>query len=357
MKKTKVYKILAVILILQWAFIQLLAMHPKLIEYYYTNGLYKIISTILRVLLGWIPFSVGDIFYFVLIILLIINVYKLIKFRKIQLKSTFFKAVGIFSVFVFFFNFNWGLNYLREPLTSVIGISNSPYSTNELIIFTKKIINKTNEIHCQIAKNDTIIIANPSTKKQLRSMAFDAYKQLEVHNPNFKYNHFSVKSSLFSVPLTYMGFAGYLNPFTNEAQVNYLIPKNDYPATVCHEMAHQIGIASESGANFVGYLAAINSKDYYFKYAGYVMALKYCLFEIYKKNPSEYKTLQKSINKGILKDMQQNQNFWKSYQNWSEKYFKNFYNSFLKANKQKDGIKEYNKMVFLLINYYKSHKL
>lgn len=337
--------------------LQILKYFPEFVEVYYSKGIFPLISEALRFTFGWIPFSVGDIFYFVLIILLIINVYKLIKYKKIQLKPTFFKAVGIFSVFVFFFNFNWGINYLREPLTSVLGISNSPYTTNELIVFTKQLIHKTNNIHYQIAKNDTIVIANPSSKKQLRSMAFEAYKQLEVHNPTLKYNHFSVKSSLFSVPLTYMGFAGYLNPFTNEAQVNYLIPKNSYPATVCHEMAHQIGIASESGANFVGYLAAITSKDYYFKYAGYVMALKYCLFEIYKKNPSEYKTLKKTINKGILKDMQQNQIFWKSYQNWSEKYFKSFYNSFLKANKQKDGIKEYNKMVFLLINYYKSHNL
>lgn len=357
MKKNKVYKILAIILIMQWAFIQLLAMHPKLIELYYTNGLYKIIATILRVLLGWIPFSIGDIFYFTIIILLVRILYKLIKYRKIKLKSSFFKTVGIFSVFVFFFNFNWGLNYLREPLTEILGISNSPYTTNELVVFTKKLIKKTNDIHYQIAKNDTVVIANPDTKKQIRFMAFDAYKQLEIDNPTFKYNHFSVKSSLFSVPLTYMGFAGYLNPFTNEAQVNYLIPKNDYPATVCHEMAHQIGIASESGANFVGYLASINSKNNYFKYAGYVMALKYCLFEIYKKNPTEYKTIKATINKGIIKDIQQNQNFWKSYQNWSEKYFKGFYNSFLKVNKQKDGLKEYNKLVFLLINYYKTNKL
>jgi len=357
MKQTKVYKILAIILIIQWAFIQLLAMHPKLIEVYYTNGLYKIISNSLRVLFGWVPFSVGDILYFVLIILIIKNLYKSFKTRKIYLKSFFFKTVGILSVFIFFFNFDWGFNYLRPPLTSVLNISNSKYSTDELVVFTKKLIIKTNTIQHQITNNDTIIVKNPSTKKRLRIMAFDAYKQLANHNPVFEYNHFSVKSSLFSVPLTYMGFAGYLNPFTNEAQVNYLIPKNSYPATVCHEMAHQTGIASESGANFVGYLASIKSNDLYFNYAGYLMALKYCLYEVYNKNPSEYKLLKTTINKGIIKDMHQSQKFWKSYQNWSEKYFKGFYNSFLKVNKQKDGIKEYNKLVFLLINYYKSHKL
>jgi capsule polysaccharide export protein KpsC/LpsZ len=41
----------------------------------------------------------------------------------------------------------------------------------------------------------------------------------------------SVKKSLLSLPLTYMGFAGYLNPFTNEAQVNDKIPMYNFPTT------------------------------------------------------------------------------------------------------------------------------
>jgi hypothetical protein len=357
MKQSKVYKILAIILIIQWAFIQLLTMYPKLIETFYTYGLYQIISKSLRFLLGWIPFSIGDVIYFILILVLIKSIYEVLKYRKINFNRFLFKTLGIFSIIIFFFNFNWGLNYLRPSLTSVLNISNSKYATNELVAFTKQLIVKTNEIQQKITKNDTIVVDDPKTKKELRIMAFAAYKQLAKQNPLFEYNYYSVKSSMFSVPLTYMGFAGYLNPFTNEAQVNYLIPKNSYPATVCHEMAHQIGIASESGANFVGYLAAINSEDSYFNYAGYLMALKYCLYEVYNKNPKEYKLLKTSINKGILKDLQQNQEFWKSYQNWSEKYFKRFYNTFLKANKQKDGIKGYNKVVFLLINYYYSHQL
>jgi hypothetical protein len=38
-----------------------------------------------------------------------------------------------------------------------------------------------------------------------------------------------------------MGFGGYLNPFTNEAQVNYL--GSNVFLTANHEMAHQMGYA------------------------------------------------------------------------------------------------------------------
>ena len=50
-----------------------------------------------------------------------------------------------------------------------------------------------------------------------------------------------------------MGYAGYLNPFTLEAQVNMLgCQKSTYPITIAHEMAHQLGYAAENEANFIG---------------------------------------------------------------------------------------------------------
>ena len=39
-----------------------------------------------------------------------------------------------------------------------------------------------------------------------------------------------------------MGFSGYLNPFTHEAQADDLMPLFNTPLTA-HEMAHQLGYA------------------------------------------------------------------------------------------------------------------
>ncbi len=67
----KIYKILTVLLVMQWAFIQIIAQYPKFIETYYSNGLYFYISNFLRIILGWIPFSIGDFFYTFLFFLLL----------------------------------------------------------------------------------------------------------------------------------------------------------------------------------------------------------------------------------------------------------------------------------------------
>lgn len=357
MESKKTYKILTVLLIMQWAFVQLIAQFPVVIENYYSKGLYIFISKFLRTIFGWLPISFGDLLYVFLILFILKQIYKTIKSKKINFKDTFFKLGGIISVIYFIFHLNWGFNYFRLPLHESLQIENTTYTVDELFDFTKKLITKTKSIQLAITGNDTIMVENPLNKSDINSRAHSAYKQLQLIYPQFTYKKPAVKRSLFSLPLTYMGFAGYLNPITNEAQVNYLIPKNSYPATLCHEIAHQTGIASESEANFVGYLAAIHSNDNYFNYSGYVMALRYCLFELYRSDPEKFEILKNELSKGIQKDMQQSQDFWKSYQNWSEKYFKFFYDSFLKANKQKDGIKGYSKMVVLLINYYKSQEL
>ena len=58
-----------------------------------------------------------------------------------------------------------------------------------------------------------------------------------------------------------MGYAGYLNPFTLEAQINTKIPKLNYIFTAAHEMAHQLGVASESEANFIAFYTCIKNLD------------------------------------------------------------------------------------------------
>ena len=357
MERKKAYKILTIILIMQWAFIQIIAQNSSIIEKYYSNGLYSYVSKFLRIIFGWLPFSIGDIFYIILVIIIVKGIYNILKRKAFNLKNTLFKTGAIISVLFFFFHFNWALNYFRQPLFESLNLEKDTYTNDELINFTETLILKINQVQISITKNDTLIVENSLNKKQIKELSPLAYNQLTLKYPQFKLTNPSLKHSLFSIPLTYMGFAGYLNPITNEAQVNALIPKNNYPATVCHEIAHQVGIASESEANFVGYLASIHSKDLYYNYSGYLAALRYCLADIYRTDPEQFEVLLANLNKGILKDMQQSQDFWESYQNWTEKYFKIFYDSFLKANKQKDGIKGYNKMVSLLINYYKLESL
>jgi hypothetical protein len=260
------------------------------------------------------------------------------------------------SVFYFFFHVLWALNYYREPLFKKMEIQKD-YSNSDLLDFTKKIIAKTNAVQYKLTKNDSLKVVFPYSQEQAFEMSLNGYNNLSAEYPYFSYSKLSTKKSLFSLPLTYMGFGGYLNPFTNEAQVNYLGPMYGFPMTTNHEMAHQMGFASESECNFIGFLASVKNDNLYVQYSGYSMALRYCLNNWQARDEAVFKQLLKTVHPGILKNYKESEYFWKQYDTIIDKGFHAFYDQFLKANQQKDGMEGYSKFVNLMVNYYKEKEL
>lgn len=328
--------------------------HPAFIEQYYSNGIYPYISSFFRIILGWIPFSVGDMLLSVLLFLLFRFFFLLLKNRFRNFIPRLVSAIAFFSVIYFCFYLFWGLNYYREPLAKNLGYEQSKYTTEELEKVTSIIIDNLNDNHLKITNNDTVKIASPYEPKDFYKIAVEGYNNLAKEFPQFTYKYPAVKSSLMSELQMYNGTSGYINPLTGEAQVNKLIPKTSYPTTTCHEMSHQLGYAAENEANFIGFLAANFSDDIYFKYASYRMAFGYCISEVRKRDPDLSKELWKKVNKGIIKDFNNSYYHWRKYKNPFEPLVKKGYSAYLKANKQSKGTDSYNYVVDLLISYFKN---
>ncbi|MEC4005704.1 DUF3810 domain-containing protein [Flavobacterium sp. SUN052] len=348
--------ILPIFLVFQIIFLKVIAFFPEVVERFYSNGLYVIISKIARTLFGKIPFSVGDLIYSIAIIYILISIWKARKTLKIDWKNKLLKITNCISIFYFMFHFLWALNYYRMPLFEKMNIQRE-YSDEDLYLFTEKLITKSNEIQFKITHNKNLKVSNSVSQQRIFETTQNGYDNLTKVYPFFKYEIPSRKKSLFSLPLTYMGFSGYLNPFTNEAQVNSKIPKYDFPYVICHEMAHQIGYGSESECNFIGFLACTNNQDLHFQYSAYVVALHYCLSNIAMKNEAKFNYFKAKVNPGILENYKESEVFWKQYDSFIDKGFHAFYDQFLKINQQKDGIDSYSKYVNLLVNYYKNRKL
>ena len=335
---------------LQIVFVKILGRFPDFIDTYYSNSLYPFISKISRYTLGWIPFSVGDLLYIGLVLFLIRWLFKNLSNFYRKPKQTFISIFAFFSILYFLFNFLWGLNYYRNPLHKAINID-KVYTTEQLVQVTEKLIANVNNIHLKVAPNDSSKAVVPYNRTQIFEKTTDGYLQLQKKHSIFEYNPRSIKKSIWSLPLTYSGYSGYLNPFTNEAQVNYLIPKYHFPLVSCHEEAHQIGYAAENETNFIGYLACMENPDVYFNYAGATFAVRYCLNEVHRRDENKYEYLLQQLNLGIRKDFQESQDFWSSYQNPMEVVLKYGYDLFLKSNNQQKGIKSYSYVVALIVNY------
>ena len=347
---------IAISLIPQILIVKWLGTRTDLVEQYYSTGIYPVISKFFRFLFGWVPFSIGDIIYFILISLAI--GYLIIKRKNIwQHKLQFLQnIVVILSVAYFTFHLMWGMNYYREPLSLKLAlVPNKDYQ--DLLEFTQRLIQKTNESQVIITKDSTLPVKIPYSQKEIFNKTIQGYDHLKTIHPFLAYERPSIKKSLFSTGLTYMGYAGYLNPFTNEAQVNDLLPNFRFPFVAGHEIGHQLGYSAENETNFIGYLVTSNNKDPYFKYAAYAYALGYCLNDIRRANTEDFDQIMLKLNSGVKSNFQEMAIFWNSYENPMEPVFKSMFDTFLKANNQTEGIRSYNAVVLFLVAYHKDHPL
>ena len=347
--------ILPFFLIVQIIILQIIPFYPAWIEQNYSTGLYPEIATFSRTLFGIISFSIGDCIYFILVFFILKWFWNKRKSWKFQWKNNILTILSFFSVFYFLFHSLWAFNYYRQPLFEKMAIERD-YTDTDLLDFTKALIIKTNSIQKQLTQNDSLKVKFPYTQNQAFIKNLNGYKNLSKEYDYFSFAKLSTKKSLLSLPLSYMGFSGYLNPFTNEAQVNDLVPMYNFPTTTCHEMAHQMGYASESECNFIGFMASIKNNDLYFQYSGYSFALRYCLSNWEIRDKKIFKQLLKTVHPGILKNYQESNNFRKQYQSPIESGFHIFYDNFLKLNQQKDGMESYSKFVNLMVNYYNQKK-
>ena len=92
--------------------------------------LYPFISKVQRFLFGWIPFSIGDLFYGFILVVFIVKLVRMFKaiFQKKINRFVFcgraFKQIIFFFLFVYvFFNLLWGLNYNRNGIARQLGLN------------------------------------------------------------------------------------------------------------------------------------------------------------------------------------------------------------------------------------------
>jgi len=357
MYKEKRNILLSIFLFFQIGIVTVLSSYPSLIDRYYVNGLYPVIAKLLRALFGWVPFSVGDVLYAILLFVIFRFLFKLFHPKTQNRKSIVLSFIAGISIFYFCFYLFWGLNYSRSSLSEKLSLDKEPFDIVRLEEITAKVLDKTSSLQKSLSAHDTLGVVVPYSKKKILELTKDGYKEISIQFPFLTYERPSLKKSIFSLPLTYMGFAGYLNPLTGEAQVDHLIPKVNLPFTCSHEVAHQLGFASESEANFVGFLAGVHHKDPYFQYASYLLVLRYALIDIRRYDTELFNAYLERIPKGILKNIRESDEFWKKYQNPLEPYFKTFYDYYLKYNQQKDGLESYNQIIDLLISYDNSYPM
>ncbi len=337
--------------------IKIFSLFPDAVEKYYSTGFYPVIARAQRMLLGWVPFSVGDIGYCCLAAWLLYSLFHLIRRLVRHRASPRMLLDGLLRIvytclFVYAaFNILWGLNYNRRGISAQLQIKEENYSTGDLETILGVIVDRLDTLYPDAIKNRQGLQSNG----YLFDGAAGAYGNLAAQKGIFRYASPSVKPSLFSYLGNYLGFTGYYNPFSGEAQVNTTVPAFIRPFTTCHEIGHQLGYAKENEANFVGYLSAKSASDPAFRYSVYFDLYLYAASDLYTRDTSLLRPFKERLHPGIRIDYKILQKFLVQYENPMEPYIRRLYGRYLRANEQPHGIMSYNDVIGRLIAYYKKY--
>ncbi|MDD7556217.1 DUF3810 domain-containing protein [Ruminococcus sp.] len=167
----------------------------------------------------------------------------------------------------------------------------------------------------------------------------------------------------------YGGTIGLYYPYTMETTCSPLLTDSHLPVTLCHELAHTKGFLPEDEANFLAYLACIGSADSMFRYSGYLFALEYLWDEVWKLDPDVYEERINQIETMVPGDM-----WWDLYEYYPpeireadeqadeaeqklseavEQMNDTLTDASMKLNGVEDGIHSYDRVVQLMIAYYR----
>lgn len=177
--------------------------------------------------------------------------------------------IGIIAALVF--EANHGVNYNREPVKSQLNLYGDERSFDEYSrVLEWAYVGMVNAR--QRLGEDYHGVAHMSTN--FDSIVYDANSIVnavsEHYDLGMSINYIRAKSVSLSHLWTYTEIAGVYDPFLGEANIN-----TDYldilyfPVTVCHEISHAKGYASETDANLIAIISCINSPRADFQYAGY----------------------------------------------------------------------------------------
>jgi hypothetical protein len=331
--------------------------YPILVASFYNQGLFKYWTIGLRWMFGGIPIAIGELVYYLFFIVLIINIIRYIisikNFNQIKrnignkLLKLSWLGIQLFVVFQLI----WGLNYMQPDPTNAFNIKvqtppNAQIAIDQMNALTNDLIQELNQTKQEILSETT----NSSNFDQIVTHVYRDYERVSRLHPSIKIKQQSVKKAIFPILGDYIGYLAFYQPITGEAIVRADLPMLTQPYTIAHEMAHQLGYASETEANFIAFVVASESKDPMLKYSMLLQMFTYAQdaqllllagtkgFDAWKKQIEKNKSL---LSPAVLKDRAEIKAFFVARSDKQIQASNQLYDQFLKWNQQAAGLASY----------------
>lgn len=249
---------------------------------------------------------------------------------------------GLFFLYTIF----CGINYHNTPFSERNGMKIESYTVEELASYCEKITKEVNRLSGEINREKL------KNQKENRKEAVEAMHGVGKEYEGLSGYYPQPKGVWISEILSYQQLTGIYAPFTVEANYNMDMTDYNIPFTMCHELSHLRGFMREDEANYIAYLACRHSESVEFQYSGALMAWIYSTNLLYDYAPEIYQRLHDFLDEAVWKDLEENTAFWDKYDGKIAKMSDEMNDTYLKANKQTDGVESYDRMVNLLMAEY-----
>ncbi len=205
-----------------------------------------------------IPFSLTGLLLvsvpFLFVLLLVLG------YRSLDKKGGFSRfllsVLSLLCVFALLFSLTLSPGYHKAPLSEKLSLSVSKPSAEELAAVTAWL--------SALLREE---MPPAPTVEETAASLIEAYRALGEKYGFFVNREFSIKQEKSGV-LSALGIIGlYAFPF-GEITVNPDYPVSARAFTLSHEMAHALGFSREEEADLMGFMACLESKEPYLRYAG-----------------------------------------------------------------------------------------
>lgn len=250
----------------------------------------------------------------------------------------------------FLYVVNCGINYHKNSFSETTGIRANEYTAEELREVCQWLTEQVSVYSGKVERGSEgeMLLDIPAGEYAVKTM-----EELGREYPELAGYYPQPKKLVNSWILSVQHLSGIYSPFTIEA--NYNGDMQDYyiPFTACHELSHLRGFMQEQEANFIAYLACIGSEEAAFAYSGSLSGWTQCMNVLYRADYDAWEELREQLPAEVEVDLQLNREFWAKYDGRIAEVSNRVNDTYLKANGQKDGVESYNRMVDLIVAYYK----
>lgn len=318
----------------------------SLVERWYARSAYPQIQSVLTGVSNLAPFALLDVLIVVGLLGVAWGAVRIIGSGRGRRWRTTGRAVlnmgAIAAAAYIAFYGCWGLNYQREPVTAWLDFDESRLTQERTGTLADQVVAALVRLQRVVPPQSE----EETRQEQARRLApaFDeAARAIGLPGGT---RPGRPKVSLLDPYFTRAGVSGMTDPFFLETLAATNLLPVEQPAVIAHEWAHLAGLARESEASFVGWLACIHS-DEWAQYSGW---LDLFLRVVGSLDANQRRLVMVSLPSRVIRDIElmrqrneRDQIRMVSLVAWRT------YDSYLKTNRVASGVRNYNEVVRLVL--------